>query len=190
MFKFKNKKYIKSKDKIILKTFGRIKMKLFGRDISKKMAITFTLHFLIIIDIILITVAIIFTLPENVALDIQMFDFCVCILLLAEWTINFHMSSPKTAYLKNKGNIITLIASITSQVIFTAGPLRKDTNTPLSIPIPTSSVSESHSPTPQAIRKLSSCVWMSARRVARVSSTAKSRSRYLRWSKSFLIPQI
>lgn len=95
-------------------------MKLFGRDINKKMAITFTLHFLIIIDIILITVAIIFTLPENVALDIQMFDFCVCVLLLAEWAINFHMSSPKTAYLKNKGNIITLIASIPFDAILPA----------------------------------------------------------------------
>lgn len=75
-------------------------MKLFNRDIDKKMATDIGLHFLIIIDIILITVAIIFTLPENVALDIQMFDFCVCVLLLAEWVINFHMSSPKTAYLK------------------------------------------------------------------------------------------
>lgn len=87
-------------------------MKLFGMELNKRMAIWFGLHGLIIIDIILITIAMFFQLPEDVALDIQIFDFLVCIFLLIEWSINFYLSSPKMLFLKQRDNILALIASI------------------------------------------------------------------------------
>ncbi len=78
------------------------------------------LHGLIIIDIFLITIAMLFALPLNIAWDIQVFDFIVCILLLSEWIINFYLSKPKIVFLKQKDNIISLIASIPFDVILPA----------------------------------------------------------------------
>ena len=85
--------------------------------LNKRMAIWFGLHILIIVDIVLITIAMLFILPPNIALDIQIFDFFVCIILLAEWLINFYMSTPKTTFLKQRDNILSLIASIPFDVL-------------------------------------------------------------------------
>lgn len=95
-------------------------MELFGITLNTRMVIWFGLHGLIIVDIILITIAMIFTLPSNIARGIQSFDFVVCILLLSEWTINFYLSKPKKVFLKQKDNIISLIASIPFDVILPA----------------------------------------------------------------------
>lgn len=92
-------------------------MKLFGMELNRRMAIWFGLHGLIIVDIVLITIAMLFYLPPDIALDIQIFDFIVCILLLIEWSINFYLSTPKTLFLKQKDNILGLIASIPFDVI-------------------------------------------------------------------------
>lgn len=92
-------------------------MKLFGMEMNSRMAIWFGLHGLIIVDILLITIAMLFTLPADIALDIQIFDFIVCIILLGEWLINFYISTPKTLFLKQKDNILSLIASIPFDVI-------------------------------------------------------------------------
>ena len=50
--------------------------------------------------------------PEDIALYIKIFDFCVCIVLLIEWFYVFYISKPKKLFLKQKSNWIDLIASI------------------------------------------------------------------------------
>ncbi len=89
-------------------------------DVNKTMAIWFGLQILIILDIILITIAMLFTIPLDIAFKIQIFDFCVCIILLTEWLINLYLSSPKTTFLKQKDNILSLIASIPFDAILPA----------------------------------------------------------------------
>lgn len=95
-------------------------MKLFGMELNRTMVLWFGLHALIIVDILLITAAMIFTLPVEVAIGIMIFDFFVCLLLLGEWTYNFYLSSPKSVFLKQKENWISLIASIPFDVILPA----------------------------------------------------------------------
>lgn len=92
-------------------------MRLFNTKMNTTMAIWFGLHDLIIIDIILITFAMLFNLPSDIALDIMIFDFCVCIILLIEWSYNFYLSKPKKIFLKQKGNWLSLLASIPFDVI-------------------------------------------------------------------------
>ena len=92
-------------------------MKFKGKEVNFEMIIWFALNILIIIDILLITIAMLFTLPEGTEMGIQMFDFCVCILLMAEWLINLYLSASKIEYLKEKYNILALIASIPFDVI-------------------------------------------------------------------------
>ena len=87
-------------------------MKFRGMEVNRTMAIWLGLHGLIIVDIVLITIAMLFTLPEDINFDIMVFDFAVCIILLAEWLLNFHRSTPKTLFLKQADNWISLIASI------------------------------------------------------------------------------
>ena len=92
-------------------------MKLFGMPLNSRMAIWFGLHALLIVDIILITITMLFSLPENITIYILVFDFFVCILLLIEWIMNFYLSTPKTLFLKQKDNWLSLIASIPFDVI-------------------------------------------------------------------------
>lgn len=87
-------------------------MNIFGKEINSRMAIWFSLQGLIIIDIVLITIAMFFDLPSDIATGIIFFDSCVCIILLTEWAINFYLSNPKRIFLKQKSNWISLIASI------------------------------------------------------------------------------
>lgn len=67
---------------------------------------------LIIIDMFLITIALIFEMPDTVIMDIQYFDLFVCIVLLAEYALNLYLSSPKKKFLLDPLNILGLIASI------------------------------------------------------------------------------
>lgn len=95
-------------------------MKFRGMEVNRTMALWLGIHGLIIVDIVLITIALIFPLPLDIAFDIMLFDFCVCIILLSEWVINFYMSKPKILFLKQKDNWISLIASIPFDVILPA----------------------------------------------------------------------
>lgn len=71
-------------------------MKIFGRDISLKYFLWYyCFNGLIIMDMFLISIALIFQIPEDVALDIQFFDLLVCIILLGEYALNLCLSSPK-----------------------------------------------------------------------------------------------
>lgn len=95
-------------------------MNLFGREVNSRMMIWFGLHGLIIVDIVLITIAMLINLPEDIALGITTFDFCVCIILLVEWFINFYISKPRKVFLKQKSNWLDLIASIPLDMLLPA----------------------------------------------------------------------
>ena len=95
-------------------------MNLFSREVNSRMMIWFGLHGLIIVDIVLITIAMLISLPKDIAFGITVFDFCVCIILLVEWGINFYISKPKKVFLKQKSNWLDLIASIPFDVILPA----------------------------------------------------------------------
>lgn len=86
-------------------------------NLNTRMVLFILLHILIVIDIILITIAMFLELPSRIALGIQIFDLTVCIILLTEWCINFYLSTPKSTFLKQKDNIIDLIASIPFDVL-------------------------------------------------------------------------
>lgn len=95
-------------------------MNIFGREINNRYALWISLNVLIVIDIILISIAMFYNLPKDIASYIQIFDFIVCIILLTQWIITFHMSKPKKVFLKQKNNWIDLIASIPFDVILPA----------------------------------------------------------------------
>ena len=95
-------------------------MNLFGKQINNRYLIWIILHALIVVDIVLITVAMFINLPGDIAFGIMVFDFCVCIVLLIEWSINFYISKPKKVFLKQKSNWLDLIASIPFDVLLPA----------------------------------------------------------------------
>lgn len=93
-------------------------MKIFGKDINIKLFIyTRGLPALIIFDLFLITIALIFEIPNEVLWDIQIFDLIVCIILLGEYFLNLYLSSPKKDYIFDKENLIGLFASIPFDLI-------------------------------------------------------------------------
>lgn len=88
-------------------------MEILGREFNLRFFLWYCcFNGLIIVDIILITISIIFQIPANVARDIQFFDFIVCLILLGEYFLNLYMSSPKKDFVLDKYNILALIASI------------------------------------------------------------------------------
>ena len=86
-------------------------------NLNIRMMLFIFIHILIIVDILAITIAMFWQLPARVAFDIQLFDFCICVILLIEWGINFYLSTQKLLFLKQKDNIIDLIASIPFDVL-------------------------------------------------------------------------
>ena len=88
-----------------------------GMEVNSRMAIWFGLYGLVIIDILFITISLLFDIPDDLEQGMMLFDFCVCILLLAEWCINLYFSSPKLAFLKQRDNWISLISSIPFDLI-------------------------------------------------------------------------
>ena len=96
-------------------------MEILGKDINLKYFLWYyCFNGLIIIDMILITIAMIFQIPANIATDIQFFDFIVCLILLGEYALNLYLSSPKKDFILDKFNILGLIASIPFDVILPA----------------------------------------------------------------------
>ena len=88
-------------------------MEIFGRNINIRYFLWYyCFNGLIVIDMFLITIALIFELPPDVVLDIQYFDLFVCLILLGEYALNLYMSSPKMKFIMEPMNIIGLIASI------------------------------------------------------------------------------
>ena len=88
-------------------------MEIFGKEFNLRFFLyTKGLPALIIVDLFLISIALIFEIPYETQTNIYKFDFVVCIILLAEYFINLYLSSPKKDYILDKQNIIGLIASI------------------------------------------------------------------------------
>lgn len=88
-------------------------MYIFGKEINIRYFLyTRGLPALIIVDLFLITISLIFEIPNDVMLNIQQFDLIVCIILLGEYFLNLFLSGSKKLYIFDKENIIGLIASI------------------------------------------------------------------------------
>lgn len=88
-------------------------MKIRGKEINLKFFLWFyCFNGLIILDMFLITIALIFHMPQDIVTDIQYFDLFVCIILLCEYALNLHMSSPKKDFIMDPMNMLGLIASI------------------------------------------------------------------------------
>lgn len=88
-------------------------MQIFGKEINIRYFLyTRSLPALIIVDLFLITISLIFEIPNDVMLNIQQFDLIVCIILLGEYFLNLFLSGSKKLYIFDKENIIGLIASI------------------------------------------------------------------------------
>lgn len=88
-------------------------MQIFGKEINIRYFLyTRGLPALIIVDLFLITISLIFEIPNDVMLNIQQFDLIVCIILLSEYFLNLFLSGSKKLYIFDKENIIGLIASI------------------------------------------------------------------------------
>lgn len=88
-------------------------MQIFGKEINIRYFLyTRGLPALIIVDLFLITISLIFEIPNDVMLNIQQFDLIVCIILLGEYFLNLFLSGSKKLYIFDKENIIGLIASI------------------------------------------------------------------------------
>lgn len=88
-------------------------MQIFGKEINIRYFLyTIGLPALIIVDLFLITISLIFEIPNDVMLNIQQFDLIVCIILLGEYFLNLFLSGSKKLYIFDKENIIGLIASI------------------------------------------------------------------------------
>lgn len=67
---------------------------------------------LIITDLFLISIALIFEMPDDAVVNIYLFDLAVCIILLGEYFLNLYRSSPKRDFILDRENMIGLIASI------------------------------------------------------------------------------
>ena len=88
-------------------------MQIFGKEINIRYFLyTRGLPALIIVDLFLITISLIFEIPNDVMLNNQQFDLIVCIILLGEYFLNLFLSGSKKLYIFDKENIIGLIASI------------------------------------------------------------------------------
>ena len=78
------------------------------------------LHILVFIDIIFITVGLLLDLPNDLSYFVILFDLIICTFLLLEWVIKFHRAPLKKEFLKDKENIVTLIASIPIEALLPA----------------------------------------------------------------------
>lgn len=92
-------------------------LNIFGWQINRVRARWIALQILILIDVILILMSIFYELPADFESYFHIFDFCLCIILLLEWGYRFYISRPKKIFLKQRSNIIDLIASIPFDVI-------------------------------------------------------------------------
>ena len=87
-------------------------MKLFGIEVNRRYGIWLAIQLITIIDIVLISIDLLFTMPPEVSSFIRSFDFIVCAILLLQWFYVFYISKPKSIFVKQTSNWIDLIASI------------------------------------------------------------------------------
>ena len=78
---------------------------------------------LVIVDLFLITISLIFEIPQNWTNNIIYFDWVVCIILLAEYFMTMFKSASKRIYILDTENLIGLIASIPFDLILIYTPI-------------------------------------------------------------------
>ena len=69
-------------------------------------------YILVIADVFLITISLIFQIPNDLVLNIQNIDLIVCIILLCEYGMNLYLSPSKRDFILDPVNMLGLIASI------------------------------------------------------------------------------
>lgn len=75
-------------------------MEIFGREIDLKLIVWYyCFNALVILDIILITIVMIFHIPDYVVSNIQFFDLIVCIILLGEYAYHLYSSTSKKDFI-------------------------------------------------------------------------------------------
>lgn len=89
-------------------------------EMNARLAVFFGINVLIIVDMIAITLAMVMALPPSTVFAVHVFDLIVCLILLIEWGVNFYISKPKGVFLKQKDNILALIAAIPFDVLLPA----------------------------------------------------------------------
>ena len=93
-------------------------MKIMGNDIDlKNFLLDYGLNAVVILDIFLISVALIFQLPNDIDLKLEYFDLIVCFILLAEYAYNLYLSPSKKEFILDPMNILALVASIPFDLI-------------------------------------------------------------------------
>lgn len=89
-----------------------MKMDAIGGEGNKGYIRNNALHDLIFLDLVFITVSLIFQIPDEILYYIYLFDLIVCIFLLGEYFIGLIRAPSKMDYICDKWNILSLIASI------------------------------------------------------------------------------
>lgn len=92
-------------------------MEIQGKKVNTKSMSLFIMHFLILADILFITIGLLLDLPTDISNLILLFDLFICIILLSEWLIKFYRAESKKEFLKEKENWVTLIASIPIEIL-------------------------------------------------------------------------
>ncbi len=87
-------------------------MGVFDKGVNIKNLYGKILYNLIILDIIFISISLVFQIPNNILLYIQIFDFIVCIILLVEYFTSLFEAPSKKEFILDKDNLLGLIASI------------------------------------------------------------------------------
>lgn len=87
-------------------------MNISGHEINRGYVIWVFINVLVLIDILAISFMMFFDLAYDTLLQIHIFDFIVCVILLIQWFWDLHLSNPKKKFLKQPGNWVDLIASI------------------------------------------------------------------------------
>ncbi|MDO5859123.1 potassium channel family protein [Methanobrevibacter sp.] len=95
-------------------------MEIFGRQIKLKNIGYYFFYALIVIDVFLITVALIFEIPDSIARNIQHFDWAVCIILLFEYSVSLYLAPSRRDFILNPLTMMGLVASIPLDLIFSA----------------------------------------------------------------------
>ena len=87
-------------------------MKIFDRPTNLRELGYICFYILVIVDVFLITVALIFQIPNDIVQDIEKFDLIVCIILSCEYGMNLYLSPSKRDFIMDPANMLGLIASI------------------------------------------------------------------------------
>ncbi|MBQ7928622.1 MAG: ion transporter [Methanobrevibacter sp.] len=92
-------------------------MKIFGNGGKVDIWYNKILPYLIISDLVLITISFLLDISDNILYCIEVFDFVVCVILLFEYFTGLMRAPSKKDFILNRDNILALVASIPFDVI-------------------------------------------------------------------------